>query len=75
MSEKELKKIELDPEVKDELLKLAENVSRESLESTFKIAEILIKKSTNKMDDMLLPALPFIKEKVLELIDNIHKEN
>lgn len=74
MSDKEIKKIELDPEVKDELLKLAENVSKESLESTFKIAEILIKKSTNKFDDLLLPALPFIKEKVMALLENIHQE-
>ena len=74
MTEKELKNVELDPEVKDELLKLAENVSKESLESTFKIAEILIKKSTNKFDDLLLPALPFIKDKVMELIDKIHPE-
>lgn len=74
MSEKELKKIELDPEVKDELLKLAENVSKESVDSAFKIAEIMIKKSTNVMDDLLLPALPFIKGKILELIENIHQE-
>lgn len=74
MSEQELNKFEFDPEVKDELLKLAENVSKDAADSIFKIAEILIKKSTNKYDDMLLPALPFIKEKVMELINDIHKE-
>lgn len=74
MSEKDLKKIELDPEVKEELLILAEKVSKESLDATFRIAEILIKKSTNKFDDLLMPALPFIKDKVSEWIENIHKE-
>lgn len=64
----------LDPEVKEELLKLAENVSKESLESAFTIAEILIKKSTNKFDDLLLPALPIIKDKILAVIDNINPE-
>ena len=64
-------KIEFDAEVKAELLKLAEVVSRDSLDSAFKIAEIAIKNSTNKFDDLLLPALPFIKEKIEAIIDNI----
>lgn len=75
MSEQDFKKVELDPEIKDELLRLAEVVSKESLDSTFKIAEILIKKSDNKMDDLLLPALPFIKDKVLAIIETIHQED
>ena len=65
----------LDPEVKEELLMLAEKLSKESLDATFRIAELLIKKSTNKFDDLLLPALPFIKEKVSTLIEEIHKED
>ena len=65
----------LDPEVKEELLMLAEKLSKESLDATFRIAELLIKKSTNKFDDLLLPALPFIKEKVSALIEEIHKED
>lgn len=64
-------KIEFDEETKAELLRLAEAVSKESVESAFKIAEIMIKKSTNKFDDLLLPAVPFIKDKVISLLDNI----
>lgn len=74
MSEQELKKFELDAEIKDELLKLAENVSKEAVESIFKIAEIAIKKSATKYDDMILPALPLIKEKINEVLDKIHEE-
>lgn len=74
MSEQELKKFELDAEIKDELLKLAENVSKEAVESIFKIAEIAIKKSATKYDDMILPALPLIKEKIDEVLDKIHEE-
>ena len=64
-------KLDLDNETKAELLRLAEAVSKESVESAFKIAEILIKKSTNKFDDLLLPAVPFIKDKIIDLLDNI----
>lgn len=64
-------KFEFDDETKAELLKLAEKVSKDSVDSAFKIAEILIKKSTNKFDDLLLPALPFIKDKIVDLLDNI----
>lgn len=74
MSEQELKKFELDAEIKGELLKLAENVSKEAVESIFKIAEIAIKKSATKYDDMILPALPLIKEKIDEVLDKIHEE-
>jgi len=74
MSEQELKKFELDAEIKGELLKLAENVSKEAVESIFKIAEIAIKKSATKYDDMILPALPLIKEKINEVLDKIHEE-
>ena len=74
MPEQELKKFELDAEIKGELLKLAENVSKEAVESIFKIAEIAIKKSATKYDDMILPALPLIKEKINEVLDKIHEE-
>lgn len=66
-------KKQMDPEVKDELMNLLENVSKDSVISTFKIAEIMFKKSGNKFDDLLLPFLPFIEEKVLELLNEIHK--
>lgn len=63
----------MNPEIKDELLNLTENISKDSVISIFKIANILIKESGTKLDDLLLPALPFIEEKVLNLLDNIHK--
>lgn len=66
-----MSKFNFDEETKAELLRLTEAVSKESVDSAFKIAEILIKKSTNKFDDLLLPALPFIKEKIDDLLDNI----
>ena len=66
-----MSKFNFDEETKAELLRLAEAVSKESVNSAFKIAEILIKKSTNKFDDLLLPALPFIKDKIVDLLDNI----
>lgn len=66
-----MSKFNFDEETKAELLRLVEAVSKESVESAFKIAEILVKKSTNKFDDLLLPAIPFIKDKVVDLLDNI----
>ena len=66
-----MSKFNFDEETKAELLRLVETASKESVESAFKIAEILVKKSTNKFDDLLLPAIPFIKDKVVDLLDNI----
>jgi hypothetical protein len=58
-------------EIKEIALGLAERVSAEAVEDVFKIVELIIKDSENLFDDMLLPALPVIKAKVLEFVDKI----
>ena len=58
-------------EIKEIALGLAERVSAEAVEDVFKIIELIIKDSENLFDDMLLPALPVIKAKVLEFVDKI----
>ena len=52
-------------------LESLENVTREAVEDVFKCLEIIIKDSDNKIDDMILPALPVLKEKLLILVDKI----
>lgn len=59
---------------KKELLKLGEKLTKESVESVFKIAEIEIKASENKIDDMALVLLPQIKSFVLNAVDKIDGE-
>lgn len=61
-------------ETKKELLKLGEKLTKESIESVFKIAEIEIKASENKIDDMALILLPQIKSFVLNAVDKIDGE-
>lgn len=58
-------------QAKQELLGLAENVSAEAVKTVFKIAELAIKDSENKVDDMLLVALPKLEEVVLGFVDKI----
>ena len=52
-------------------LESLENVTKEAVEDIFKCLEIIIKDSDNKIDDMILPALPVLKEKLLILVDKI----
>lgn len=66
---------QLKEDIKKELLKLGENVAAEAVESVFKIAELAIKDSENKYDDMLLVALPKLKEVTLGFVDKIAPEN
>ena len=66
---------QLKEDIKKELLKLGENVSAASAKAIFKIAELAIKDSENKYDDMLLVALPKLEEVVLGFIDKIAPEN
>lgn len=61
-------------ETKKELLKLGEKLTREAVESIFKIAEIEIKASENKIDDMALVLLPQIKSFVLNAVEKIDGE-
>jgi cob(I)alamin adenosyltransferase len=64
----------MNEETKKELLKLGEKLTKESIESVFKIAEIEIKASENKIDDMALILLPQIKSFVLNAVDKIDGE-
>ena len=62
-------------ETKQELKELGldglENVTRDAVDVVFKALEVVIKDSENKIDDMVLPALPVLKEKLLLLVDKI----
>ena len=55
-------------------LESLENVTKEAVEDVFKCLEIIIKDSDNKIDDMILPALPVLKEKLLILVDKIDEQ-
>ena len=52
-------------------LESLENVTKEAVEDVFKCLEIIIKDSDNKIDDMILPVLPVLKEKLLILVNKI----
>lgn len=62
-------------ETKQELKELGldglENVTRDAVDLVFKALEVIIKDSENKIDDMILPTLPILKEKLLLLVDKI----
>ena len=65
----------MNEETKKELKELGltnlELITKESVEAVFKAIEIIVKDTENKIDDMVIPAIPFIKEKLLELVDKI----
>ena len=61
-------------DIKKELLVMAEKVSRDAVDSAFKIIEIAVKASENKFDDMIIAALPLLKETALKYIDKISEE-
>lgn len=65
---------ELQPQIQKKLLRLAETVSKESVDVLFEIAEIVAKDTENKIDDMIIPVLPVLKKAVLKYIDNISDE-
>ena len=62
-------------ETKQELKELGvdgwENVTKDAVDLVFKALEVIIKDSENKIDDMILPTLPILKEKLLLLVDKI----
>ena len=51
-----------------------EAISERGVEALFTALEIIVKDTNNKFDDMILPALPMLKEKLLALVDKIHKD-
>lgn len=61
-------------QIKAELLKTGEVVSKEAVEMVFTLIEIVVKDTENKFDDMILPIVPAIKEYVLKLLDGISEE-
>lgn len=62
-------------ETKQELKELGldglENVTKDAVDLVFKALEVIIKDSENKIDDIILPTLPILKEKLLLLVDKI----
>jgi hypothetical protein len=62
---------ELPVEIKKELLGLGEDAAKVTVERLFNIIELAIKDSKNKFDDMLLPALPKLKDVTLTYVDKI----
>lgn len=61
-------------EIKKELLAMTERLSKEAVESAFKIIELAVKASENKFDDMIIAALPFLKDTALKYIDKISED-
>ena len=57
--------------LKDLGLEYAEILTETTIDALFEIIEILVQDSDNKIDDMILPALPTLKLKLLELAENI----
>lgn len=58
-------------DAKKELLCLGEEVAAVTVKRVFNIAELAIKDSETKVDDMLLPVLPKLEEIVLHYVDQI----
>lgn len=65
----------MNADVKQSLLKLAENTAKEATETVFEIVTNYINKSENKMDDAFLPVLATAKEYILQVLDKIYTEN
>lgn len=61
-------------DAKKELLCLVEEVAAVTVKRVFNIAELAIKDSETKVDDMLLPVLPKLEEIVLHYVDQISPE-
>ena len=49
-----------------------ETITKEGVEAVFKAIELIVADSENKIDDMILPVLPFIKSKLLDLVEKIN---
>ena len=64
---------EIKKELKDLGLEHLELITKETVEAVFKAIQLIVEDTENKVDDMIIPALPFLKEKVLEYVDKIHE--
>lgn len=52
-------------------LEYAEILTETTVDALFEIIDVLVQDSENKLDDLILPALPTLKSKLLELVENI----
>lgn len=59
-------------ELRQELLNLAENLTEEAVNSVFRMAEISIRLSNNKVDDALILVLEPAKNFILKYVDKIN---
>lgn len=62
---------EMKQALKQELLNLAEQVTEDTVNSVFRMAEIAIQISENKIDDAFLPVLAPTKELIMGFVDKI----
>ena len=53
-------------------LEKLETLTKESVDAIFKAIELIVVDSENKIDDMILPVLPFIKSRILDLVEKIN---
>ena len=60
--------------LKDKGLDIAEEALKDLVEGVFEILPVLVSKTENTYDDLLVPMLGLIKPKILEMIDKIDGE-
>ena len=66
--------MELNEEVKAELMKQAENLTEDAVNAVFAIMSKYIETTENKIDDAVLPFLPMAKGFVLKFVEKIDGE-
>lgn len=66
--------MELNEEVKAELMKQAENLTEGAVEAVFAIMTKYIETTENKIDDAVIPFLPMAKGFVLKFVEKIDGE-
>jgi len=66
--------MELNEEVKAELMKQAENLTEGAVEAVFAIMTKYIETTENKIDDAIIPFLPMAKGFVLKFVEKIDGE-
>ena len=66
--------MELNEEVKAELMKQAENLSEDAVNAVFAIMTKYIETTENKIDDAVIPFLPMAKGFVLKFVEKIDGE-
>jgi hypothetical protein len=62
-------------ELKKEGLEVAEETAKAAVKAVFRSLPKFVAATENKYDDMLLPVLAIIEPKVLEMLDEINKED